>query len=124
MDLKEVMNKKSFVIVGDTLSEEKFAYKIKHRMIENGYEVYCVGKELTSINQVPIDIDIIDLCINPVKGLIFMLECTKPFQCVVIQPGAQGDELKSYLSEKNIPYIENCLLIGLDKYKSQLCPLQ
>ncbi|WP_312651101.1 hypothetical protein [Aminipila sp.] len=34
MDLKETMKQKTFVIVGDTLNEEKYAYKIKERMKE------------------------------------------------------------------------------------------
>lgn len=118
MDLKEVMEQKFFAIVGDTLNEEKFAYKIKTRMTANGYTVFCVGKELASINDIPSDLDIIDLCIHPAKGLKLMQECTKPFKSVVIQPGAESDDLKDYLKEKQIPFIESCLLVGLEKYKT------
>ena len=32
MDLKEVMDQKNFVIVGDTLNEEKYASKIKRKI--------------------------------------------------------------------------------------------
>ena len=119
MNLKEVMEQQSFAIVGDTLNEEKFAYKIKHRMEENGYNVHCVGKELASLNDIPRDIDIIDLCIHPAKGLKLMQECTKAFKCIVIQPGAASEELKTYLDEKKYPYIENCLLVGLREYKGK-----
>lgn len=77
MDLKDVMDQKKFVIVGDTISEDKYAAKIKRKMIEKGYEVSCVGKELESINDVEGDIDVVDLCINPVKGLKLMKECQK-----------------------------------------------
>lgn len=118
MDLKEVMEQKSFAIVGDTLNEEKFAYKIKTRMTANGYTVFSVGKELASINDIPSDLDIIDLCIHPAKGLKLMQECTKPFKCVVIQPGAESEELKAYLKETHTPFLESCLLVGLEKYKT------
>jgi predicted CoA-binding protein len=116
MDLKETMKEKTFAIVGDTLNEDKYAYKIKMQMLEAGYKVYCVGKELESINDIPEDIDVIDLCINPVKGLKLMKECNKKFNNVVIQPGAESEELLNYLKEKNFPHIESCLLVGLSVY--------
>ncbi|MCI1959853.1 MAG: CoA-binding protein [Clostridia bacterium] len=116
MDLKNVMEKKNFVVVGDTLNPEKFAYKIKSGLTEHGYNVHAVGKELESINDVQEKIDIIDLCINPAKGLKLMKECKKDFDCIVIQPGAESNELENYLKENNLPYINNCVLVGLDLY--------
>ena len=118
MNLQQVMAQKSFVVVGDTLNPDKFAYKIKLAMIEAGYKVQCVGKELESINQVKGDIDVIDLCINPKKGFALLKECTKDFKSVVLQPGAFDDELVAYLQEHKIPYIEGCLLVGLRLYKA------
>ena len=113
MTLKEVMAQQRFAVVGDTLNPEKYACKIKNAMLDAGYTVHAVGEELASINDIPEDIDIIDLCIHPAKGLKLMQECKKSFKCIVIQPGAGSDELKAYLKEKNMPYIEDCLLIGL-----------
>ncbi|MBR6566762.1 MAG: CoA-binding protein [Spirochaetaceae bacterium] len=118
MDLQQVMAQKSFVVVGDTLNPEKFACKIKIAMMDAGYKVQCVGKELTSINQTEGDIDVLDLCINPKKGLALLKECTKDFKSVVLQPGAFDDELVAYLQEHKIPYIEGCLLVGLRLYKA------
>ncbi|WP_027400547.1 CoA-binding protein [Anaerovorax odorimutans] len=118
MDLKETMEQKVFAVVGDTLNEEKYAYKIKKQMQDANYKVYSVGKELKSINDIPEDdIDVIDLCINPVKGLNLMKECNKKFKNVVIQPGAESEELLDYLKQNEIPYIESCLLVGLSLYK-------
>ncbi len=118
MELKQVFDERSFVVVGDTLNEEKFAYKIKHAMLDKGYKVQCVGKELTSINDVMSEIDIIDLCIRSDKGLALMQECRKPCKGVVIQPGAGSEELEQYLREKNIPYSNGCLLKGLSLYRT------
>lgn len=106
MDLQEIMQQHTFAVLGDTLNEEKYAYKIKHALLEKGYTVYAVGKELTSINDIPDDIDIIDLCIHPVKGLKLLQECKKNFKCIVIQPGASDEALLSYLNENNMPYID------------------
>jgi len=116
MDLKEVMDQKNFAVVGDTLNEEKYAYKIKTQLLEKGYHVFSVGKELASINDIVEDIDIIDLCIHPAKGLKLLQECTKNFKCIVIQPGAESEEILSYLQENKISYIEGCVLVGLRLY--------
>lgn len=110
------MQENNIAVLGDTLNEEKYAYKIKHGLMDHGYHVYGVGKELQSLNDIQDDIDIIDMCINPVKGLSLIRECKKEYKCIVIQPGAESDELLDYLRQKKIPYIEGCLLVGLSLY--------
>ena len=117
MELKEIMEQQRFAVVGDTLNPEKYAYKIKTAMLNAGYTVHAVGKELASLNDIEEEIDIIDLCIHPVKGLKLMQECRKDFKCVVLQPGAESPELEAYLEQQNIPYIHGCLLLGLSMYK-------
>lgn len=77
MELKEIMALSRFAVLGDTLNPEKYAYKIKHALLEKGYTVYPVGKELASLNDIPDDIDVIDLCIHPTKGLKLLQECKK-----------------------------------------------
>ena len=116
MDLHEVMKKHTFVILGDTQNKEKYAYKIKAAMLEAGYQVYAVPKEFASINDVPGDIEMIDLCIHPVKGLKLLKECHKSCEGVVIQPGAENEQLLNWLENQNIPYLRSCLLKGLDLY--------
>lgn len=116
MDLAQIMNQRSFAVVGDTLNEEKYAFKIKNGLLEHGYDVYPIGKELSSLNDVSDEVDIIDLCINPPQGLSLIKELKKPFKCIVIQPGAESKELKDYLDKNQLPYIESCLLVGLSLY--------
>lgn len=116
MDLKEVMQQRSFAVLGNTINEEKYAYKIKNGLQEKGYTVYPVGKELESLNDIKEDIDIIDLCIHPIKGLKLLKENKKPFKLIVIQPGASDEALIEYLDENEIPYINGCLLVGLSLY--------
>lgn len=53
------MNCENFVVVGDSLNESKYAYKIKHALLYKGYNIRLCGKELASINDVEFDIDII-----------------------------------------------------------------
>lgn len=116
MDLKEVMQQNVFAVLGNTLDEEKYAYKIKHGLEEKGYTVYAVGKELQSLNDIPEEIDIIDLCIHPVKGLALLKTCKKPFKMIVVQPGAADEALYAYLDEHKLPYMDGCLLVGLSLY--------
>ena len=116
MTLQEVMTQRRFAVVGNTLDEEKFAWKIKNAMLDHGYEVYAVGKELASLNDIPGEIDVIDLCIHPAKGLKLMQECRKEFKTVVLQPGASDDALVQYMEDNHIPYLNGCLLVGLREY--------
>lgn len=113
MNLKEVMEMQTFAILGDTLNEEKYAYRIKHAMINAGYKVFCVGKELASLNDIDENVDVIDLCIHPVKGLFLLKELRKKINFVVIQPGAESADILAFLNENKIPYLEGCLLVGL-----------
>ena len=117
MNLKEIMQFNHFVVVGDTLNKEKYAYKIKQQLIQNNYIVESVGKELNSINDVSFDIDVLDLCIHPAKGIKLLKENNKQIKTVVIQPGAESEEIITFLKENNIDYLEGCLLVGLSLYK-------
>lgn len=116
MDLKEIMKEKVWAVVGNTLAEEKYAYKIKNDLIARGYEVYAVGKELKSINDIDADIDIIDLCIHPALGIKLLKECKKTCDCVLIQPGAESDEIIQFLEDNKIDYLEGCALVGMSLY--------
>jgi predicted CoA-binding protein len=116
MNMKEIMEQRTFAVLGDTLNPEKYACQIKEGLIKNGYQVYAVGKELESLNEIPGELDIIDLCIHPAKGYKLLEEYTRKAKCVVIQPGAGSGEIKSLLEKKEQPYVEGCLLVGMRTY--------
>jgi predicted CoA-binding protein len=78
--------------------------------------VQCVGRELDSINETEGTIDIIDLCIRPDRGLELLQSCGKPVKGVVLQPGAGSEEIRAYLTERQIPFLDGCLLVGLATY--------
>lgn len=120
MELKEIMSYKNFVVVGNTIVEGKYAKTIKDNLIHYGYNVSCVYKELTSINDIKEDIDVIDLCINPMLGINLLKECKKDYKVVLIQPGAESEEIISYLNSINKPYLKGCALVGLRMYKGSL----
>lgn len=116
MDLKDILSNKTFAVCGDTLNPDKAACEIKHKMTEKGYKVYPVGKEMESINDIPEDVDVIDLCIHPSKGIELLKGNVKRVKAVVIQPGAGSEEIVNFLEENKIPYIHGCLLLGLKVY--------
>ena len=118
MNLKEVMQQKNFAVLGDTVNPKKFACTIKNKMLDAGYNIYPVGKELSSLNDIDGEIDIIDLCINPVRGLELLKENKKSFKGIVVQPGAESPELLEWLEQQKIPYLQGCLLVGLASYRS------
>lgn len=117
MNLKDIMNFNNFVVVGNTTDTSKYAAKIKLGLEKASYNVCGVYKEFETINDVPFDIDVLDLCINPIKGLELLKNNNKKIKVVVIQPGAESIEIKNYLDENQIEYIEGCLLVGLSLYK-------
>ena len=116
MKMQEIMQMSTFAVLGDTTNPQKYAFKIKEAMMNAGYTVFSVGKELTSLNDIHQPLDVVDLCINPHKGLKLLQECRISYKCIVIQPGADSPEILSWLDHLNIPYIHGCLLQGLDTY--------
>lgn len=120
MDLQQVMAKHSFTVVGDTLTPGKPAKEIKEKLLAHGYAVCAVGKELPSLNDVPQPLEVVDLCIHPAKGLALLTGCTKPIGCVVIQPGAESEEICALLAQRDIPYLKGCLLVGLRLYAGHM----
>ena len=115
-----MMEYKNFAVVGNTITEGKYAKKIKDNLIHYGYNVYPVYKELKTLNDIEGDLDIIDLCINPVLGINILKDCKKNYKAVLIQPGAESDEIKDYLKSINKPYLEGCALVGITRFKGQL----
>ena len=117
MELEDFMEKKDWVVLGNTLDPEKYACRIKNALLESGCRVSAVGKELPSLDSVEGDIGVLDLCIHPVKGLEHLRGTRKRIGAVLIQPGASSDEIKALLDERNIPWLEGCALVGLRTFR-------
>lgn len=117
MNLEEMLKEKNFVVVGNTVNPEKFAYKIKNELLNNGYNVECVGYELNTINESSFDNFILNLCIHPIKGIKLLKENQKNIKAVLIQPGAESEEIDNYLRENKIEFLHGCILVGLRLYK-------
>ncbi len=112
MNLEEIMQYDNFVVLGNTIEPEKYACKIKNRLLDCGYTAVGVQKELESINDVDFDIDVLVLCINRNLGIEFLKENKKPIKAVVIQPNAGSREITDFLDENKIPWMDGCILVG------------
>ena len=127
MKAGELLTYKNWVVVGDVLNSDKYAFRILSSLKDAGFNVVGVnpkdntGEAYKSIKEVPFNIDVVDLCINPVKGL----EIAKDIQSmnlnkVLIQPGAESEDIMSYCTENNIVAIEGCALVELSRYKNKI----
>jgi uncharacterized protein len=119
---KDLMQFKSWVVVGDVLNRSKYAYKILDRLKESGYNVVGVnprdksGELYKTLKEVPYDIEVIDLCINHVLGLEIMKEAAEiGIKNVLIQPGAESADILNFCREKGINAIEGCVLVELSR---------
>lgn len=119
MDIKVLIKEKNWVVIGDVSNESKYAYKILNKFKEKGYTVSGVhpkGGEgvFKSIKEVPHKIDAIDLCINSKLGIEYIKEAKSlGIKNVLVQPGAESEEILTYCRENNINVIENCALVQL-----------
>ena len=119
MDIKELIKVNNWVVIGDVSNESKYAHKIINKFKEKGYLVSGVnpkgGNEVyKSLKEVPYKINAIDLCINSKLGLEYLKEAKSlDIENVLIQPGAESEEILRYCKENNINAIENCALVQL-----------
>lgn len=119
MNIDEFKKFKNWVVIGDVSNESKYASKILNKFKGKGTLVSGVhpkgGHEIyTSLKDVPYKIEAIDLCINPIRGLEYMKEAKElGIQNVLVQPGAESDDLINYCVENNINVVKGCALVSL-----------
>ncbi len=98
-------------ILGDTVTKDKFAYQIKQDFLNKGYQnLYCVDKEILSLDQVPNKIDLLVLCMNPLKEIKLLTAAKNQFLNVLIQPGADSEEIEQYFNSNHITHYNGCIL--------------
>ena len=113
MDVKDVLKEENLIVVGDTENKEKYAYRIVDALKRHGYSVFEVNKSNPDFSERPEGYEVIDLVINPKRGLELLRSADFTIRGVVIQPGAGSDEIRSFLDGKGIPYVDGCVLKAL-----------
>lgn len=121
MAIKNINSFKNWVVVGDVTNNEKYAYKILNKFKDKDYNVSGVSPKggnnvYKSLHDVPYNIDSIDLCINPKDGLKFVKEAKElKIKNILIQPGAESDQILKYCKDNDIKAIQGCALVKLGK---------
>ena len=91
MTVNDALKEKNIIVAGDTGNPEKYAYHIKKALLENGYHVYEVNKSNPEISKVPEGFHILDLVVNPKRGLELLSSCPFVLSGVVIQGVTRSD---------------------------------
>ncbi|EGT3600083.1 CoA-binding protein [Clostridium perfringens] len=121
MGAKDFLTFKNWCVVGDVGNEKKYAYKILNKLNEKGYNVVGVSLKggeniFKSLSEVHYNIEVIDLCINPIKGIEFIKEAKAlEINKVLIQPGAESEEILNFCRKNGICAIEGCALVELSR---------
>ena len=115
MELKDLMKKKNFVVLGSYKNTEKKAYEIYEKLKSIGKNVRGISKD-ESLDDVDFDIEVLDICMNYHLSIEIIKNTSKHIEAAIIQPGAENEELFAFLTKKNIPYIEACALVGATLY--------
>ena len=119
MILKDMMEMKNWVVIGDVVNESKYAHKIMKALENENYTIAGVsiknGENVyKSLKEVTFEIQVIDLCVNPKFGINYIKEAKElGIKYVLIQPGAESNEIIDYCKENDIYAVENCALIQL-----------
>lgn len=115
-------NMNNWVVVGDVSNESKYAHKILNRLNGAGYNVCGVnpksqdGSIYKRLDEVPYAIEVIDLCIHPIKGIDIVKEANLlNIKNILIQPGAGSDEIYDFCRENNINFQDGCILVQLSQ---------
>ncbi|MBU3215810.1 CoA-binding protein [Clostridium estertheticum] len=122
MKANELLNYKNWIVVGDVLNHSKYAYKILNSLKKDGFNVVGVNpsandKEVyNSLRDIPYKVEVLDLCINPYKGIKILQEANVlKIDKVLIQPGAESPEIIEFCKVNGILAIEGCALVELSK---------
>lgn len=125
MDIKqEMLEKKSWAVVGVTAKKDKWGNRIFNILKENDYETYGVSpnydeidgeKIYHSLSDLPSKVDVIDLVVSPKISLSTLDEANElGIEYVFFQPGTYNDEVIAKADELGLKYlIGDCIYATL-----------
>lgn len=124
MEASEFLNYKNWVVAGDVLDSSKYACRIYNSLKNADFKVEGVnpreknGGVYTSLKQIGDKIEVLDLCINPKTGISIVKEAKDMgVNKILIQPGAESEEILEYCAHNSIEAIEGCALVELSSHK-------
>jgi len=112
-----------WAVVGASPKPERYSNKIMRILVERGYDVSLVRPGLNEIDGLPVyktiadipaDIDVVDMVVNPEVGIKAMEQIAeRGIKYVWLQPGSESEEIHAFAREHGIVAIEACILAVL-----------
>ncbi len=122
LNANQFLDYKNWVVVGDVLNPSKYAYKILNSLKKDGFNAVGVNPSIENegvyinLSDIPYKVEVLDLCINPYKGIKIIHEAHElKIDKVLIQPGAESPEIINFCKSNGIQAIEGCALVELSK---------
>ena len=122
LNANQFLDYKNWVVVGDVLNPSKYAYKILNSLKKDGFNAVGVNPSIENegvyinLSDIPYNVEVLDLCINPYKGIKIIHEAHElKIDKVLIQPGAESPEIINFCKSNGIQAIEGCALVELSK---------
>jgi len=119
---QNMLDFKNWAVVGDVLNQSKYAYKIAAKLEREGYNVFKVNPKSDSIEvykalkDIKEKVDVIDLVIHPKVGINVVKEAKEVgINKILIQPGAESEEIIDYCNQNDIEVFQGCVLLELAK---------
>ena len=124
MNLKDqMMNKKTWAVVGATDNTSRFGYKIPVIMKEHDYNVYMVNprkesidgeKVYSSLDELPEKVEVIDMIVNPKFAREYVDKAKElGIENIFFQPGSYDEELVEYTKDLGLNVVLDCVYATL-----------
>jgi predicted CoA-binding protein len=123
-NIDDALKQKNWAVLGATYDRHKFGYKVFNKLKKFGYNVFPVNPGLDeiegikcykSINEIPEEIDVVSLIINPKIGVTILEDAkSKGVKTIWCQPGANSEEIVNKAAELGLEIIhDQCVLVEL-----------
>lgn len=117
---REFLDYKNWAVAGDVSNPLKYAHKILDYLKDDGFNAVGVNPSIenqgvyNSLSEIPYKVEVLDLCINPYKGIKIVQEANElKIDKILIQPGAESPEIINFCEVNGIQAIQGCALVEL-----------
>ena len=121
---QEMLEKKTWAVVGVTAKKDKWGYKIFNILKEHNYETYGISpnydeiegnKIYHSLSELPVKIDVIDMVVSPKISLTTLEEAKElGIEYIFFQPGTYNDEVIEKAKDLGFKYLtKDCIYATL-----------
>lgn len=118
---RNILNEKTWAVVGASVNKQKFGYKVLKRLMEEGYKVYPVNpnyEEIDGIKCYPSLRDLpelpgaVSVIVPPAAGLAVLEEAAElGIKKLWFQPGAECDEILKKAEKLGLELIYDCCVL-------------